>query len=220
MEFGKAFSYQFEDQDWIKKILIAAVIPLIPIVGSLIAAGWGVEITKRVIRHDPQPLAEWDDFGGYLAKGFKLIIIGLVYALPLIIVSICPTILLTAPYSSNGNSETLIYVAYAATACFGLIFLLYGILLAFLIPAAIGRFADTGQLGAAFKFREVFALVKATPMAFLMVFLGTIVSGFIASLGSIACGVGVLATTAYATSINAHLQGQAYLEATSKTSSY
>lgn len=213
MDFGKAFSYQFEDQDWIKKILIAAVIPLIPIIGSLIAAGWGVEITRRVIQNDPQPLAEWDDFGGYLAKGFKLVIIGLVYALPLIIVGICPTVLLTTPYTTEPGNDVVMYIAYAATACFGLIFFLYAILLAFMIPAATGRFADTGQLGAAFKFRDVFALVKAAPTAYLMVILGTIISGFVGSLGSIACLVGALATTAYATSINAHLQGQAYLEA-------
>ena len=171
MEFGKAFSYQFEDQDWIKKILIAAVVPLIPIIGSLVTAGWGVEITKRVIRRDPQPLADWNDFGGYLAQGFKLLIIGLVYALPIIIISICPTVLYLVPYDSS-SYETVQTIAIISTVCVGLVGVLYGILLAFMIPAAIGRFADTGQLGAAFKFREVFALVKATPMAFLMVFLG------------------------------------------------
>src|SRR4030065_1188818 len=101
MDFGKAFSYQFEDQDWIKKILIAAVIPLIPIIGSLVVAGWGVEITKRVIHHEPFPLADWNDFGGYLGKGFKMAVIALVYALPLIIVAICPSVLLTVPASSE-----------------------------------------------------------------------------------------------------------------------
>jgi hypothetical protein len=217
MDFGKAFSYQFEDQDWIKKILIAAVIPLIPIIGSLIVAGWGVEITKRVIHREPVPLTDWTDFGGYLGKGFKMVVIAIVYALPLIIVGICPSVLLTVPASTDGSNDTLMYVAYAATACFGLIFFLYSILLAFMIPAALGRFADTDQMGAALKFREVFALVKAAPMAYLMVILGTIVSSFIGSLGAIACGVGALATTAYASSINAHLQGQAYLEATSQT---
>lgn len=216
MDFVKSFSYQFEDQDWVKKILIAAVVPLIPIIGSLITAGWGVEITRRVIHRDPEPLADWDNFGSYLAKGFKLFIIGLVYTLPIIIVAICPTILLTVPYSNSGGNDTAIYIAYAATACFGLFIILYSILLALMLPAAIGRFADQDKLSAAFKFREVFSLVKAAPVAFLTVFLGSVISSFIASLGSIACLVGVLATTAYATTINAHLQGQAYLEATNQ----
>ena len=216
MDFGKAFQYQFEDQDWIKKILIAAVVPLIPIVGSLVTAGWGVEITKRVIRREPLPLADWNDFGRYLGNGFKMLVIGLVYALPLIIVGACPAILLGTT-TSGESGDTLMYVAYAATACFGLIALLYSILLAFLVPAAVGRFAEMDQLSAAFKFREVFALVKAAPIAYLMVVLGTLLSSIVASLGAIACAVGALATTAYATSVNAHLQGQAYLEATSQT---
>jgi hypothetical protein len=211
MEFGKAFSFQFEDQDWIKKILIAALVPLIPIVGSLIVAGWSVEITKRVIQRDPRPLADWNDFGGYIVKGLKVMVIGLVYALPLIILSICPSILLIA--GSNGD-DALFDVAMAAFACYGLLAIIYGVTLAFIVPAAIGRFAATNQLGAALKLGEVYGLVKAAPMAYLMVILGTIVSGFIASLGTIACGVGVLATTAYATTINAQLAGQAYLEAT------
>lgn len=216
MDFGRAFSYQFDDQDWVKKILIAALIPLIPIIGSLAVAGWGIEITKRVIHREPMPLADWDNFGGYLGKGFQFMIISIVYALPLIILGICPTVLLTQPYSTTGD-DPIMYAAYAATACFGVIFLLYGILLAFLIPAALGRFADTGQMGSAFKFREVFRLVRAAPTAYLMVILGMIVSSFIASAGAIACFVGALATTAYSTTINSHLQGQAYLEATAQT---
>jgi hypothetical protein len=218
MDFGKAFSYQFEDQDWVKKILIAAVIPLIPLIGFLVVAGWGIEITRRVIRGEPEPLADWDNFGGYLGRGFQFLIIALVYALPLIITGVFPSILLTAPYSNTGTVDsTVSTLAIIATLCFGLIFIVYGFFLAFMLPAALGRFADTGEMGSAFRFREVFGLVKAAPTAYLMVVLGSIISSFIASLGTIACGVGALATTAYSTTINSHLQAQAYMEATSHT---
>ena len=54
MEFGKSFTYVFEDDDWITKILLAAVIAFIPIIGPLAVAGWGVEITKRAIQKDPE----------------------------------------------------------------------------------------------------------------------------------------------------------------------
>jgi hypothetical protein len=81
---------------------------------------------------------------------------------------------------------------------------------AFVLPAAIGNFAATGQLGAAFRFNEVFGLVRAAPGAYFMVFLGSIVASIIAGLGLIACIIGVLFTAAYAYMINAHLWGQAY----------
>jgi hypothetical protein len=211
MEFGKAFTFQFEDKDWIKKLLIAALIPLIPIIGTFFTVGWGVEITKRVIHRDPQPLADWNDFGGYFVKGLKVFVIGLVYAIPLILLSICPTVLLIA---SGDGDNTLANIAMAAFACYGLLAIIYGVTLALIMPAAIGRFAATDQIGAALKLGEIYGLVKAAPMAYLMVVLGTIVAGFIASLGTIACGVGALATSAYAATITAQLQGQAYLQAT------
>ena len=58
-----------------------------------------------------------------------------------------------------------------------------------------------------------FALIRAAPGAYLIVLLGGMAAGFIAPLGSIACGVGALLTSAYALLINAHLLGQAYRSA-------
>jgi 4-hydroxybenzoate polyprenyltransferase len=40
MDFGLAFSYPFQDQDWFKKIAIAAVIALFPVVGWFAVFGW------------------------------------------------------------------------------------------------------------------------------------------------------------------------------------
>jgi hypothetical protein len=57
--------------------------------------------------------------------------------------------------------------------------------MAYVVPAAIGRFADKGNLGAAFQFVQVFALVRNAPTAFLMVLLGYFLAGFIVPLGLI-----------------------------------
>jgi hypothetical protein len=46
MEFGKAFSFPFEDQDWVKKLGIAGLLMIIPIIGWLAVAGWGIEMGK------------------------------------------------------------------------------------------------------------------------------------------------------------------------------
>ena len=57
MDFGSAFSFVFQDEDWIKKILLIAVISLIPIVGQIVALGFALEVMKRVINSDPTPSA-------------------------------------------------------------------------------------------------------------------------------------------------------------------
>jgi hypothetical protein len=81
------------------------------------------------------------------------------------------------------------------------------------IPAAIANYAESGEIGAGFRFGEVFRLVKAAPAAYVMVLVGAFLAGMIAMLGMIACFIGVFFTAVIASAINAHLAGQAYYEA-------
>jgi hypothetical protein len=69
-------------------------------------------------------------------------------------------------------------------------------------------------MGAALRFSDIIGLVRASPGSSLIVLLGTILTGFIAQLGVIACAIGVVVTMAYAMAVNGHLYGQAYLDAT------
>jgi hypothetical protein len=68
-------------------------------------------------------------------------------------------------------------------------------------------------MSAGFRFGEVFGMVRAVPVAYLMALLGGFVASIIASLGVILCVIGILFTAVYAYTINAHLYGQAYNEA-------
>jgi hypothetical protein len=209
MEFGKAFTFPFEDQDWLKKIGIAALILLIPLVGGFVVAGYAAEITKRVIRRHPEVLPAWDDFGGYLVKGLQVAVIGVVYALPIILIQACSQ---TALFMGTENfDDTVMTIVTIATVCFGCLTFLLALALGMVLPAAIGNFLHKERLGAAFRFGEVFGLVRAAPGAFALALLGVILAGIIGSLGTIACAIGVLFTGAYATAINGHLQGQAFL---------
>jgi len=86
--------------------------------------------------------------------------------------------------------------------------------MAFAMPAAMGNYAARGNLGAAFRFKEVFGLLRSAPGAYLLTLLGIMVAGFVAGLGTIACVIGMFATLVYSQAIMGHLYGQAYLEAT------
>jgi hypothetical protein len=213
MEFGKAFSFQFQDPDWIKKILIAALITLIPLVGGLAVLGWGFEITRRVIRQDPTPLPDFSNFGNNIVKGLQFAVISFVYLLPVILIAGCSSGVF---YLIPQDSQDMATVATVVAVCINCFTLIFAILGAFLIPAAIGNFAATDQFGAAFHFKDVYNLVKAAPVAYLLVILGSALSSIIASLGGIACIIGAFATSAYAMTVNGHLQGQAYNEAKAK----
>lgn len=207
MDFGLAFSFPFKDSDWFKKIALIGLVSLIPIVGQLFLLGWSLEITRRVIHHDPVSLPDID-LGKNLADGFLATIIGLIYSIPLIIISIPFGIL-----SGLSNDPNLNMVLTLASLCFGLVCLVYGLFLAFVLPAAYASFVATGQFGAAFQFGEIFSLIRAAPGAYVLVILGVLISGIIAPLGLILCIIGVLLTAAYALSVAGHLYGQAYNQA-------
>lgn len=208
MEFGKAFSFAFEDKDWLMKLGIAALILLIPLLGQIIVLGWALEITRRVIDNDPQPLPDWSDFGGHTLRGILVWVISFVYSLPIILVSACSSSL--PAIFQEGGDDTIASVLTIITICLSCLIFLYSVFLGFVLPAALGTFAKTGQLGSAFRFGEVFGLVRAAPAAYLITLLGGIAASFVAMLGIIACFIGVIFTMAYASTITMHLYGQAY----------
>lgn len=208
MEFGKAFTFAFEDKDWLKKIGIAGLVMLIPILGQIIVGGWALEITRRVIQREPEALPDWGAFGEYLMKGLKMFVISLVYALPLILLSICAN--LPFMFVQDGGDDTMMTLISLISVCVSCISAIYGIALAIVLPAALAKFVVTNEIGAAFRFGEVIALVRAAPAAYLLVLLGSIVAGLVASLGVILCFIGVIFTAALAYAIQGHLWGQAY----------
>ena len=210
MKFGDAFSYVFQDQDWFKKLIIPGLIMLIPVLGQIVVLGWSLKVTQNVIRNDASPLPEID-FGGDLGLGFKAMIAGLVYALPMLVLYI-PIIILTA-LAGNSGEDAMMAVVGIGSACFGFIMFIYAILMSLLLPAAYARVAVEGSIGAGLAFGEVFGMVRKALVPYLLVLVGSIAAGLIGSLGSIACGVGVLITLPYSMAIMGHLYGQAYMEA-------
>ncbi|NPV84703.1 MAG: DUF4013 domain-containing protein [Anaerolineae bacterium] len=213
MEFGSAFSLPFKDSDWFKKMILNGLIMLIPVIGGMVLFGWALEIARRTLKDEPYPPLPDLDFGGQLAKGFQGFIISLVYALPIIILSIPIQIVPFLGSALELDADTLNYAVIAVSVCCGGINLIYAILMGFMLPAALGRFLDLGSMGAAFKIGEVFSLVRAAPVAFLLVIIGNLVAGIISSLGTIVCIVGVLITAPFAMAIMGNLYGQAYKQA-------
>jgi ABC-type phosphate transport system permease subunit len=222
VDIEKAFGYVLSDERWITKILIAAAILLAGILLSILVipaivafallAGYQVEITRRVIHGDPQPLPEWDNWGNLLTDGLKVFVIGLVYALPIILVSLClgiPAGILAE--DSEGASQIL----SAIMNCFNL---LWSIPMGLLLPAAIASFVAQNDMAAAFRFDEVFALVRDNFATYLIVLLLGWVAGFIGGLGFALCFLPGLVTAPYSGWVKSHLYGQAYLQATGKVS--
>lgn len=210
MRFAEAFTFVFKDAGWFKKLIIPGLIGvIIPIVGQMVLMGWGLRITLNVIRNAPDVLPDMD-FGGDLSRGFKVFVVAFVYSIPMILFYL--PILIVSAMSGNGDENIMVVLAIVST-CFGLLMMLYGIAMTYILPAAYARVAVHDSIGAGLAFGKVFELVKKAPMSYLLVLVGTIAASFISSLGTIACVVGIFLTVPYAIAILGHLQGQAYLDA-------
>jgi hypothetical protein len=107
-------------------------------------------------------------------------------------------------------------VSYAIYCICGGLALIYAILMAFMNIGAQGRLAATDSLGSGFKIGQIFGLVRAAPVAFLLAIVGFMIAGIVSSLGSIACGLGVLLTVPFGQAIIGHFVGQAYKQAAAK----
>jgi len=217
MDFGKAFSFTFEDPDWVKKVLLGGVISLVPIL-NFASTGYSLEVTRRVINNDPHPLPEWDDIGGKLVKGLLYSIIAFVYALPILLL-VCLmqgglAVLSGAASSSSSSSDAAGGAAAIISICFSCLMLIYGVFMGIVLPAAIGNYAAKDQLGAAFRFGDIISLVQKNINVYLMVLVIEIAAGLVASIvGSIACGIGILFTGFWSLLVIGFATGQAYREA-------
>ncbi len=218
MDIGRSFTYITEDQDWIKKVLLGGVITLIPIVGPFFAFGYMMETLRNVIAGREVPLPEIGDFGGKLVEGLKGWVVAFVYALPLILFAVCAQTGNLAPVLAQevdpDMADVLTAVSIGVSACCGCLVLLYAILMSLLLPFALGRYAESGQVGAAFKVSEVFDMLKSNVgPAFIVLLVGGL-AVFVAELvGLIACGVGLFFALFYAQLVMAFLYGSLYRQA-------
>jgi hypothetical protein len=214
MNFGEAFSFPFQDQDWPKKLIIAAVLMLIPVIGWFIVAGWGLEVIRRVIRREaPLLLPEWTDFGKLIVDGLLIMVIMFIYSLPSTILNGVVQGISVMMQNNSDSEGAMVAVFTVAMVCLGCIVFIYSMALLFIYPAIFGIFAVEGKFASAFQFGKIFAMAKAAPGAFLIALLGSIVASIVGMLGIIACIIGVFFTLAYASLVTYHLYGQAYNEA-------
>lgn len=223
MDIGSAFTFVFDDEDWIKKVAIGGGITLLsailtPIIIGLALwlpiGGYILQTIKNVRDGQAKPLPEWTDIGGLFSKGLMVFVIALIYNIPSVLLW-CASfgISLAAPNLDSDVAQALSFV----TICVGCLQVIVGIVAYALLPAALIRYAQFDSLGSAFQFREIFSFISANIGDYIIAVLLSWVAGLVAVFGLILCIVGVFFTVFWSYLVTANLIGQLARKAETST---
>jgi hypothetical protein len=207
LDIGRSFTYMFEDESWIMKIVIGGILLCIPIV-NFMALGYMLEALKRSADGVDIPLPEWDDFGGKFMKGLMLFVIGLVYTIPIWLIACALWVLMFL--AGAAESDTLMSMVGLLSTCATCLYLVWLIVVWLVMPAAWTRYAVTGEFMSAFQFGELFSYISGNVANYIVGIILVGVAGFVAGFGVIACVVGVLFTMFWAYLVMAHVLGQVH----------
>ncbi len=203
MDIGSSFTYMFEDENWLKKVLIGGVVAIIPIV-NFAAYGYLIQVLRNTRDGQPQPLPEWDQFGQYFMDGLWLFLINLVYSIPLILLACLGAVGATVA----GNNSDAQGAVSAITICLNCVSFLWSLLIFIITPALWIRFAEVGEFMVGFRFGELFSIITANIGSYVIVLLLLFVIGFIGGLGLLLCVIPVILTAGWAVVAAGNLIGQ------------
>lgn len=180
MDIGRAFSYPFEDAEWARKVVIGAVLSLIPIV-NFATVGYALHQMKAIAEGRWVPLPEWDNFGDKFVDGLILSIGVLIWTIPSWVIGGASLVPLVLSAISGREPGLAAGAGILALMVAGLWLLVVGVA----YPAMAMNFAVKRTFGACF---EIAAIVD-----FITRDAGSYALGIVAYLGA-AILVGILSS--------------------------
>lgn len=128
-------------------LIIATIILTIPLMGYVMNVYRGAKTAPEV-----------EDWGKLFVDGILLLIVGIIYAIPVIILELL--IAGTAFASMVSNNPMTMMSGLAGAGILAVILVIVAIIIALFSPIGMIRFARTGQFGEAFNFSEILATIR------------------------------------------------------------
>jgi hypothetical protein len=189
MNYGQSFTYVTEDENWIRKVLIGALLVFTGI-GNIAVMGWMIEIISRVLNDESEVLPDWSDIGEYFISGLKL------------------AIFVTQGEISVDSAGPIITIT---SICLSSLIVIYSIVIGFLYPVVLGRLAQGISFGDVINPAKSFSTFRHNAAGFIIsAILGSFVTSILSSLGAILCCVGSFFGTSYGYTVFGHTIGQAF----------
>ena len=160
MDIGKSIIYVGDDEDWLSKLILGAIVANVPIL-NLAWLGYLTEIMSNVSDDIARPLPDWSDFGDKFLKGLKLVGAAIIYTLPgLLLLGIPLVAVIIAGIPADADLQEAIAATFAGVGIvLGCCIAIYFLVLAFLFPAINLHFARRGTFGSCFQIKDIIQLV-------------------------------------------------------------
>ena len=198
----EAFTWPFRDPEWPKKLLISALILVIPIVGAINGLGWMLASLDRVRAGDEQ-LAPANL--SYLGRGIRLFAVELIYAIGITVIALLiflPAFAL-AVHQGQGSANPVLIAAAVLLNLIGFsVITLLSLGLTFAMPAIVLA-TDSGGIAGGIRVGAVIRRARVNLSHTLIAGLMLIAASFVGSLGAAVCFIGVFVTSAYALAMQA-----------------
>lgn len=197
-----AFAWPSRDPEWLTKLLIIALTLLIPVVGAINGLGWMLATLDR-LRAGEERLAPATL--GYIGRGFRLFVVNLVYGLAIALITVViyvPAVVVASNQSHGSANPASVSLAILLSLLAFSIATLGSLALNFAMPSIVLA-TDRGGIAGGLNLPGVLRQARSNLASTLIAGLMLIAAGFIGSLGLVACGIGVLFTTAYALAMQA-----------------
>lgn len=187
MEFKEILKKPFTNA---KNLLIGILLSIVPII-NFFAIGYTLECSGVGEQKASKKLPEWQDWGGYFAKGFLFFLISLIYSLPVIILNLIffGNEILQFVNGSIIDIESLIIIMTTELTKFviaGILTLIFGLFISYILYSAILNYLKTKNFGSAFEFGKILerAFTKLYFIAWIKSLLVWIVIGVITAMFS------------------------------------
>jgi hypothetical protein len=218
MDVLRAFTFLFRDPAWPRKALVGVLLMLVPLVGWLAVAGYGMRVMRQAAEQRDVPLPSWSDWRDLLGDGLRFIGVLVVWLL-LSVLLFCPLFAAAGAVGVRAfDPSPAVWVAIPN--------ILIGALFGLPSTAAVARAAVVQDAMKGLDVPEVFRTLRRGFRGFLIASLVTTAAGtiggylggsdptqpflFEGATGWAASAVAFAVGTFYSALYNGHLTGQAY----------
>lgn len=197
IDFATAFKYVFEDEKWPTKILVTAVISLIPILNFAII-GYELEIMRNIWAKQQIPLPDWNNLQEIFMLGLPLALFFLVLYISLFLLVMIFVLLIVTSFLSiigsslltvsNGHINSLSWLFLPMAGIIILFVLInlmvYTLSLSFLQPAWLISYARTGDWHSLLQLEELTDFIRDRLSSYFIAFAIVLVAGWILGMAA------------------------------------